>query len=76
MNGRSRSRKLIVLIQPKYNSKYRFRSNTLRYQGTKLWNEVNNRFKTAANYMYDAWYKECFCSFCDICVLKAPILYW
>ncbi len=45
MKGRSRSRKFNVLMQPKYNSKHGFWSNTSRYQGAKLWNEVNNRFK-------------------------------
>ena len=55
-----------MLTQRKYNSMYG--SNSLRYQGAKLWNQVDNKFKTAGN--YDTWCKECSCSFCDICVLK------
>ncbi len=59
-----------MLTQPKYKSMYG--SNSHRYQGAKLWNEVdNNKFKIAGN--YDTWYKECSCSviyayskFCDI----------
>ena len=67
INSGSSSRRLSMLKQPKYNSRHG--SNSLRYQGAKLWNAVDNSFKAASN--YDSWYKECSCSSCDICVLKA-----
>ncbi len=65
-SGSSRGR-LNMLKQPKYNSRHG--SNSLRYQSAKLWNAVDNSFKDASS--YDSWYKECSCSSCDICVLKA-----
>ena len=50
INDESGSRRLNMLTQPKYNSMCGHVSNILRYQGAKLWNEVDNQFKTAGNY--------------------------
>ena len=41
INGGSSSRRINMLMQPKYNSKHG--SNSLRYQGAELWNEVQCR---------------------------------
>ena len=41
------SRKLNMLVQPKFNSKYGH--NCMWYQGPRLWNGIENEFKLAAN---------------------------
>ncbi len=48
INSGSSSRRLNMLKQPKYNSRYG--SNSLWYQGAKLWNAVENSFKAASSY--------------------------
>ncbi len=62
----SNSRKLSMLVQPKFNSKHGH--NSIRYQGPRLWNGVDNEFTLAAN--FNKWFLECRCSYCDMFVLK------
>ncbi len=42
INRWSNSRKLNILVQPKFKSKYGH--NCIRYQGPRLWNGVDNEF--------------------------------
>ncbi len=46
VNAGSNSRKLKMLVQPKYNCKHG--RNCIRHQGPTLWNKVDNKFKLTA----------------------------
>ncbi len=66
VNTWSNSRKLKMLVQPKYNSKYGCKC--IRHQGPSLWNRGDNKFKLTA--IFNERALECTCSFCDMCSLK------
>ncbi len=55
VNTGSNSRKLKMLVQRKYNSKYGFKC--IRYQGPSLWNRVDNKFKLTA--IFSEWFLGC-----------------
>ena len=71
VNTGSNSRKLKIVVQPKYNSKYWCKC--IRYQGPSLWNRVDNKFKLTA--IFNEWSLGCTCSFCVLhCIVLYPTL--
>ena len=66
LNEGSNSRKVCQLIQPKFNTnKYGF--NSVRYQGSRLWNLLGNNFKLDTP--LHQWQPQCNCTTCDLCIL-------
>ena len=67
LNENSYSRKYLLLIQPKFNTqKYGFKS--IRYQGSRLWNNVDNEHRNSNK--LKEWEPNCTCATCDVCILK------
>lgn len=66
LNEGSNSRKGSQLIQPKFSTiKYGF--NSVRYQGSRWWNLLDNNFKVNTN--FKKWEPQCTCTTCDLCIL-------
>jgi hypothetical protein len=69
------SRKFMQLDQPKFKTvKYGY--NRIRYQGAKLWNELDNVIKQAMSitefkHLMSQWEgSQCNCSSCQFCAIK------
>jgi len=67
-------RKLFMLEQPKYNT-IKHGKHSIRYQGAKLWNNLENMFKEADKFkkfktLISNWDgPHCNCSVCEMCSL-------
>ena len=66
LNEGSNSRKLYPLVQHKYNTT-KYGKNSVRYQGSRCWNQLDNKFKFSTH--LKEWQPKCNCSTCDLCVL-------
>ncbi len=71
LNQGSRStRNVMQLIQNKFNTR-KFGYNSFQYQGSRLWNILDNKYKIADCFKgtMTEWNPICACSSCDLCIL-------
>ncbi len=67
LDHNSHSGKRLPLFQPKFSTqKYGF--NSIRYQGSLLWNHLDNEYRN--NDKLKLWEPNCTCATCDMCILK------
>ncbi len=65
LNENSYSRKYLPLIQPKFNTqKYGF--NSIRYQRSRLWNNLDNKYRNSKKLKEFLWEPNCTCATCDL----------
>ena len=66
LNEGSNSRNVYPLVQHKYKT-IKYGKNSVRYQGSRVWNQLENKFKFSTK--VKEWQPQCNCSTCDLCIL-------